>query len=169
MEKFKNLIHYICQKCSGTGKLGSTKLNKVLWYCDVYSYIAYGTPITNEKYKKLQFGPVPAHIMPVLNTLAAEGKLKIEKKPFYGYMKVEYTSLVDANIEAFTAVEISLIDDVITAICDGHTASSISALTHDHIWEAAEIGEEIPLSATLLSNLGEITEANIQWANAQAA
>lgn len=167
MEKLKNLVHYICHKCNGTGKLGATKLNKVLWYCDVFSYITYGAPITNEQYKKQQFGPVPSHIMGVLNELVGDGKLKIEKTPYYGYMKKEYFSLQEADISGFTAPEISLVDDVIGFVCDEHTASSISAKTHDHIWEAAEIGEEIPLSSMFLGVLGEVNEADIQWAKAQ--
>jgi hypothetical protein len=53
-------------------------------------------------------------------------------------------------------------------MCQKHTASSMSELSHDIIWEAAEIGEEIPLYTYFASRFGEINEEDIQWAKSRA-
>lgn len=42
-------------------------------------------------------------------------------------------------------------------------------MSHDAIWEAAYIGEEIPVYATLAANEGEITPEVLAWANEAAA
>ena len=45
-QKFKNLVHYICWKCSGDPTvLGSVKLNKALWLSDLVSYYRLGHPM----------------------------------------------------------------------------------------------------------------------------
>lgn len=169
MEKLKNLVHYICHKCNGTGTLGAIKLNKVLWHCDFLSFISHGKSMTNETYKKLQHGPVPAHILAVLQVLGNEGKVTVHKVPYHGYFKTDYISYQEPDLSQFTADEISLVDDMISYVCCENTAKSISEITHDDVWKAAEIGEEIPLAAMLMSQLGEITEDDIAWAKQQAA
>ncbi len=68
----------------------------------------------------------------------------------------------------FTAEQISLVDRVVYAICFNHTAASISQLSHDRVWKAAAIGEEIPLAAgAFAGNVGEIDEHDMAWAAAE--
>jgi hypothetical protein len=57
-KKFSNLVHYICYKCDDPSQLGATKLNKILWYCDMFSYRWNSESMTGENYIKRQFGPV---------------------------------------------------------------------------------------------------------------
>ena len=60
--------------------------------------------------------------------------------------------------------ESATVNEVANYIFDRHTASSISFLSHDGIWESAELGEEIPVFAFLASELGEITSEDMSWA-----
>ena len=64
--------------------------------------------------------------------------------------------------------EISLADYIIETVCDDHTATSISELSHDSVWRLAEIGEEIPLYAVLAGKAGEVTEETMAWARSEA-
>jgi hypothetical protein len=162
-EKFKNLVLYVCSKCEPK-ELGSTKLNKVLWYSDMFSYLYHEEPVTGETYVKRQFGPVSKHVLPIINELEQEGKLVTREDDYFGYGKKEYIALKKPNLDLFTGPEISLVDDLIEFICKEHTAKAISAASHDRIWELAEIGEEIPYHAFLASKLGEIDEEDIEWA-----
>ena len=57
-----------------------------------------------------------------------------------------------------------MVSDVIDDVCREHTAASISEFSHSHIWEAAEIGEEIPYEAALDCQLGEIEPDDMEWA-----
>lgn len=162
--KFNELVHYICHK-SDKDMLGAVKLNKILWFSDTLNFLSWGSSITGETYKKRQLGPVPHHIMHSLEQLEQEGFLSITEKPAYGYTKREYVSLKSPNIDIFKSHEISLIDEVIETITKNHTATSISELTHDDIWEMAEIGETIPYETIMVARLGEIDENDIAWAN----
>jgi hypothetical protein len=162
--KFDALVHYVCAKCDDPSALGATKLNKVLWYADVLAYLGTGKSITGATYVKRQFGPVPKDIMAARARLTAAGAI-VERSALVGaYEQKQMVALARPDVSLFTAEEISVVDDVIDHVCRRHTARSISNLTHDHIWEAAAIGEVIPLSAMHASFIGEVDEDDVAWA-----
>lgn len=167
-EKFKDLVHYICHTAD-RDELGAVKLNKILWYSDIESYINRGTPLTGAVYIKRQFGPVPKDVLRALEDLSAERKMVVRDIPFFRDKKREYISLAEPDIGRFKAPEISLVANIMHYICHHHTAESISDATHDIIWELAEIGEEIPYCAVYGAILGEITEEDIKWAKESIA
>jgi hypothetical protein len=164
LKKLKALVHYICSKCPDKNLLGATKLNKILWYADALSLETRGEPITKETYIKRQFGPVPKHILEIIEKLEDDDAIAVKNTPFHNYEKREFVSLKRPDLSMFTPDEISLIDDVIGEICFNHTATSISLASHDRIWELAEIGDELPLETIFASDLDEVTEADVKWA-----
>jgi len=168
-DKFDALVHYVCAKCEDPSMLGATKLNKILWYSDTGAYLYFGKSITDATYVKQQFGPVPKDVLAAIGRLKNLGLIIEREAPFFGYPQKQFIALTRPDLALFSADEISLVDTVIEAVCRNHTASSISALTHDHIWEAAQIGEEIPLFATFASRPGELTESDVAWAKAEMA
>lgn len=161
--KFMEMVHYICSKADHED-LGSIKLNKILWLSDFVHYMLYGQPITGEVYIKRQYGPVPHHIMPVLEELQKHQRIVVRPIAKFGYESYEYITLGQTDLSLFSAQEISLIDEHIGFICKEHTARSISEFSHNRIWELAEIGEEIPYEAAFAIKPGEVTEEDIQWA-----
>ena len=163
-EKFKALVHYVCDRCDDPSALGAIKLNKILWFSDVLSYLNFGKMITQETYKKRQFGPVPSHILQTLEELSKEGKIHVRDVLQYGLKKREYHCLVKADSSVFEEYELDLIDNVINDVCYKHTAMTISDLSHDKPWEAARIGEEIPPFAIFMRHYGEIDEHDMEWA-----
>jgi hypothetical protein len=166
-EKFDALVHYICARCEDPTSLGATKLNKIMWYSDASAYLYLGRSITGATYIKRQFGPVPRDIKEARMRLIAAGAIVEREAPYYGYAQTRFIALRRPDLSSFSADEISLVDQMIEAICKNHTASSISAHSHDLIWKSAEIGEEIPLLAMLGSYPGEITEDHIAWGKAE--
>lgn len=167
-DKFSALVHYICWRCQDPTKLGAIKLNKVLWFSDAIAFAQSGRSITGAKYIKRQFGPVPQKILQALERLERDHKLAVRERDYHGRTKREYFALEPPEISAFSAEEISLVDSVIDAVCDHHTATSISELTHDDAWQLARIGEEIPLHAFLAAESGELTEESLAWAKSEA-
>lgn len=164
--KFKNLVHYIIQICDDPTKLGATKLNKVLWYVDTYAYRKLGKSISGETdYIKRQFGPVPRNIIDTLKELQIEKKIRIREREHYGYTQQEFVSLVELKENVFNERERKIIQDQLQIICDNHTAKSISEFSHDMIWDAAQLGEEIPIKAVLGKMPGVVSESKIAWAN----
>jgi hypothetical protein len=163
-DKFKALVHYICYRAD-RADLGATKLNKTLWYADLWTYLMHGTSMTGEGYIKQQFGPVPKHILSSLEELQTEGKIAVRDAEFFRYEKKEYIALKRPDLSLFSGEEISIVDELINMICRGHTARSISDKTHDRIWELADIGEEIPYYTAFAGSLGEIDQNDITWAH----
>jgi hypothetical protein len=166
-QKFKSLVHYICWKCDDPSQLGSTKLNKILWYAETLAFLNFGVSMTGAKFVKRQFGPAPTAIMPILNELENEKVLLVREASFYGYSKKEFFSLAAPTVGSFfTPEQISIVDGVIDGVCKEHTAKSISSISHDAIWEMAVVGEELPLF-TVLAEQGEVTEEDVDWADAK--
>lgn len=160
--KFKALVHYVIAK-SDSSRLGSIRLNKILWYVDTLTYRAGGESVTGGAYVKRQFGPVPKHILSMLGELEHEDSIVIRERERFGYPMKDYVALTDPDTSSLSAKEIALVDEISDLICNSHTAESISELSHDQIWEAANIGEEIPMSAVLASTPGEITQDVLNW------
>jgi len=163
-EKLKKLVHYICVKVDDPANLGAIKLNKILWFSDVLAYMNWGTPITGESYIKRQFGPVPAHILSVLEDLQADGTLFIRDVEYYGRSKKEFMPLNDVDYSDLSEDELKLVDSLVGQICNSHTATSISDFSHNAIWEMASIGEEIPYNTMFVARLGEVDESDMEWA-----
>jgi hypothetical protein len=162
-DKLKALVHYICDKATDPSVLGAVKLNKVLWYSDSIGYVVFGRSITGETYVKRQHGPVPRHIVGVVNALVEEGKIARGRVDHFGHYKNEYISIRDSNLGMFSAEEISLVDEAFEHVCLSHTAKSISEETHGVIWQLAEMGEEIPLATVFATDVGELDEVDMDW------
>lgn len=162
--KYKNLVHYICHRVEDKSKLGAIKLNKILFFSDFLNYLVSGNSITGEKYIKRQFGPVPSSIFNVIKVLEKEDKLKVTEVSSLLRVRKDYHSLSTPDISEFKTEEISFIDSVIDEIANNHNAKSISESTHTDVWEAAEIGEEIPYNTIFAMNRAEINENDVKWA-----
>ncbi|MBN9528391.1 MAG: SocA family protein [Alphaproteobacteria bacterium] len=165
-ERFKSLVHYVCNRCTDPTKLGAVKLNKVLWYSDTFAYRQHGKSVSGEKnYIKRQFGPVPKSIIPALKQLEQEGAIVVRESTYFGMPKREYISLREPDSALFSRDELDIVDQVVEIICNNHTAASISDLSHDIVWEAAQIGEEIPITSVLAAGTIPIEAEDEAWAD----
>jgi len=168
-EKFKSLVHYICDKAEDPSCLGSVKLNKVLWYSDSIQHMLTGSSITGETYVKRQHGPVPLHVVKAVNELVSEKKIARGRVDYFGFIKTEFIAIKESDVAAFSAEEIKLVDTAFEHVCMNHTARSISDETHGVIWQIANMGEVIPLSTIFASNVGEVDEDDVAWAQERLA
>lgn len=163
-DRFKQLVHYVCSIYAGDPtKLGSVKLNKALWLADLLSYYHLGEPITNARYVKRQFGPVPTKVLPALRELESEGVLIAQDTEHFGWRKKEFIVHRLSTGEFLSAEEKQLVDQAVAWVAESHTATSISNWSHDHIWRTARDGEEIP-HFTVFANPGKITDEDREWA-----
>lgn len=162
--KMEALVHYVIANCDPS-RLGATKLSKILWYCDTVAYRMHGESMTGERYVKRQHGPVPYHLVGMLAEMEKRGLILINTRSKGGYPMKEYVPLREPDLSSLSSDELALIDELRIAICDGHSAASISELTHDEVWDAANMGEDIPMFAVFASRPGEITDAVLEWAD----
>ncbi len=162
-DKFVTLIHYICWR-SEDGELGATKLNKVAWLADAWTFLKTGKSLTGETYVKQRFGPVPKHILPVIEQLKRKKDIAV-KEPTEPFMNREFFAPNPPDMSAFTDEERQRIDHAI-AFCRGYSAWGISCATHELLpWQVAALGEEIPMYAYLASTPGNITKDDKVWGN----
>lgn len=154
--KLKAATHYICSKLR-SHELGNVKLHKILYFADMLAFADSGTPLTGVDYIKQKFGPTARHLTAVLQELATEQKIKIDKRLFYGFEKLDYTCLVEPDRSALGNAAIELLDTVIDFARD-RSASEISELSHDVAWQAADMGERIPYAAVFGWQPDEITD-----------
>ncbi|MGA2251676.1 Panacea domain-containing protein [Terracidiphilus sp.] len=169
-DKCKTLVHYICARCEDNpARLGATNLNKILWYAETGSFLKTGKGLTGAKYVKRQHGPVLASMPAIMKELEDESKIIVKDVPVYRFEKKEYISLSEPDVDRFfSASDIVEINRIIDSVCDIHTAKSISDYSHNEAWHLAEIGEELPLY-TILAVPGDLTETDMQWADAKIA
>ena len=69
VEKFKNVLLYILERCAGKPNVGETVLYKLLYFSDFNYYELYEEHLTGARYKKLPFGPVPQKLDSILNQM----------------------------------------------------------------------------------------------------
>lgn len=153
LERFRELVLYISQKCANDPRFGATKLNKILYFSDFVCYAHYGQPLTGVEYQRLPNGPAPRRLLPIREEMQQEGSLGIQEVPLRnGRMQVRTVNLRQPNLDIFSAKEIALVDSVIEALSN-ETAQGVSDLSHNMVgWKVARDQENIPYTTVFLSD-----------------
>ena len=162
------VAHYVIARAH-PDKLGAVKLNKVMWFADLEAYRRFGRTVTGQlSYEKRQYGPVPNNIVKSIRRLEQADLIATRDVPTFGGTRREHVWLKKPDLSGFTAVEIDILNEAIDWVCEEHTAKSISALSHDALWEQAELGEQIPIgAATVVPD--EIDGKDMEWARRELA
>jgi transcriptional regulator with XRE-family HTH domain len=143
VNKFRNILLYILEKCAGKPNVGETVLNKLLYFADFNYYEIYEEHLTGAVYRKLPYGPVPVGMESVLNRMIRDGQLERLKTTFYDLNQVRYIPLVKADLTILKASEKEVIDRVIEQMSDW-SATAISNYSHkDMPWLASKEGDTI--------------------------
>lgn len=143
VNKFKNVLLYILERCGGKPNVGETVLYKLLYFSDFNYYELYEEHLTGASYRKLPYGPVPQKLDSIIEQMLQEGRLQRVKTEYHGYPQTRYLPLEKANLTQLKASEKEVIDRVIDQMSDW-SASAISNYSHkDMPWLASKEGEEI--------------------------
>lgn len=158
--KLRELILHISLQSDGDRSFGSVKLNKLLFFADFLAYIKYGHSITGEEYQKLQWGPAPRRMKPVLDEMQNDHEIAIRVTDAYSLPQQRPLALREPNLSPFSPQEIALVDRLISQHW-GVSGSRISDESHQFIgWQLASVGETIPYEVALVSTR-ELTEDEI--------
>jgi len=143
VDKFKNVLLYILERCAGKPNVGETVLYKLLYFSDFNYYELYEEHLTGAKYRKLPYGPVPQKLDAIINQMIDNQQLQRVKTEYCGYPQTRYLPLVKADLTELRASEKEIIDRVIEQMSDW-SAAAISNYSHkDMPWLATKEGEEI--------------------------
>jgi transcriptional regulator with XRE-family HTH domain len=143
VNKFKNVLLYILERCAGKPNVGETVLYKLLYFSDFNYYELYEEHLTGAKYRKLPYGPVPQKLDTIIGQMIEKGQLQRVKTEYHGYPQTRYLPLEKADLTELKASEKEIIDRVIEQMSDW-SAAAISNYSHkDMPWLASKEGEEL--------------------------
>lgn len=143
VNKFKNVLLYILERCAGKPNVGETVLYKLLYFSDFNYYELYEEHLTGAKYRKLPYGPVPEKLDAIIGQMIEKGQLQRVKTEYHSYPQTRYLPLQKADLTELRASEKEVIDRVIEQMSDW-SAAAISNYSHkDMPWLASKEGEEI--------------------------
>lgn len=143
VEKFKQVLLYVLERCAGKPNVGETVLNKLLYFIEFNFYERYEEHMIGATFKKLQFGPVPQNMDLVLAKMEEEGMVKMFKADYHGFLQKRYMPLAKPDLQELRASEIEIIDQVINQLSD-FSARSISDYSHKDLpWKATQDGDII--------------------------
>jgi hypothetical protein len=150
-DKFKALLLYFSQRGLDEGLvIGSTKLNKLLFFSDMRAFTELGEPVTGARYFKLPFGPAARAMLPVRGEMIELGEAKFEGRPAEDLNDV-LVPLVEADLGLFTADEMRIVDQVFEEMRP-FNAKAIS--DHSHLksagWKVVDLEEDIPYEAAFV-------------------
>lgn len=164
VEKFKQILLYILEKCAGKPNVGETVLYKLLYFSEFNYYEVYEEHMIGATFKKLPFGPVPQKLDSILNKMVEKGELKMIKTLYFDLPQKRYIPLKKPDLTLLKASEKEIIDQVVNLLSD-FSAKAISDYSHkDMPWKATKDGEiidyelafyrEPPFSARVYDNDG---------------
>jgi transcriptional regulator with XRE-family HTH domain len=143
VNKLKNVLLYILERCAGKPNVGETVLYKLLYFSDFNYYELYEEHLTGAKYRKLPYGPVPQKLDIIIGQMIEKGQLQRVKTDYHGYPQIRYLPLEKADLTELRASEKEVIDRVIEQMCDW-TATMISDYSHKDLpWEVTDEGKDI--------------------------
>lgn len=143
VNKFKNVLLYILERCAGKPNVGETVLYKLLYFSDFNYYELYEEQLTGASYRKLPYGPVPQKLDTIIKQMIDNRQLQRVKTEYFGLPQTRYLPLEKANLTQLKASEKEVIDRVIEQMSDW-SANAISNYSHkDMPWLASKEGDEI--------------------------
>lgn len=143
VNKLKNVLLYILERCAGKPNVGETVLYKLLYFSDFNYYELYEEHLTGARYRKLPYGPVPQKLDAIIAQMIERKQIQRIKTQYHGYPQTRYIPLQKASLTQLKASEMEVLDRVIAQLSDW-SAAAVSKYSHKDLpWLATKEGDEI--------------------------
>ncbi len=143
VDKFKQVLLYILERCAGKPNVGETVLNKLLYFIEFNYYERYEEHLAGATFKKLRYGPVPFKMDAILSRMEVDKVIQMFKTDYYGLPQRRFMPLEKPDLKKLSAAEVEVIDQVLNQFSD-YSAKAISDYSHqDMPWKATHDGEVI--------------------------
>jgi Antitoxin SocA-like, Panacea domain len=167
--RFRELLLYVARETRDDPKCGRTKLYKILFYADFLAFRKRGTSISGQEYQRLQFGPAPKRVKPVIDQMIRERLCDWSNDDYYGRLQKRLVPLRQPDLSVFSAEEIDDLQHVIRELRP-FDATDVSVLSHQFIgWQLAREKEDIPYSTVALGDPRPPTQEEIEYGRRLAA
>lgn len=163
--KFREPILCVAREAEEDPRCGATKLNKLLFYADFRAYRRLGRSISDHRYRKGEFGPVPSRVVPAVKRMVEQGECAWAARDYCGRELRKLIPLREPDLSVFSPEEIDLVRQVIDELWELN-ATEVSDLSHRFVgWKATEMGEEIPYATVFVGDPRPLSEAETEWAH----
>ena len=142
-ERFKNAVLAILKSRPG---MGSLQLRKALIIADALHNVLHGESITGTRYIKHKFGPVPDDEAFLLLTQMEFPYKMVEviEEPVGHLTQNSYYASVEPDYRIFNRSQIDILNYAAKTAWK-YSATKLSDMTHDDVYNATPMGAEIPL------------------------
>lgn len=141
--KYKNLILYLAQKVGAKPNVGETVFYKLIYFIETLAYKRLGHGLTNERFYKMQYGPVPASFQSITQAMIDENELDRVSGRYFTFMQTKYLPRVEAT--GLTEAEREIVKTIISTL-GRKSATELSDLSHkDEPWKRAADGAFVDL------------------------
>ena len=141
LEKFKNVLLYMLEKCAGKPKAHKSILNKMLYFVDFNYYELYEEQLTGATYRKILNGPKPEKLDSILQEMIDNEQIQRIKTLQNNTKHIKYIPLVKADLTALKASETAVMDYVIEQFADCSAATMQDYTQKDMPWIASKEGD----------------------------
>jgi len=132
--------------------MGLTKLNKILWKADFDSYAARHVPVTGRAYQRLELGPAPKEMKPLLNDMLQSGSIRLELTDFGdGIVERRPIAESDPRMHYFSVEDLDFVEAAISYYWD-KTGKETSDDSHGVAWRSRENGDTMFYELAYLSD-----------------
>lgn len=151
-KRLAEAILYVSDKSKDAPRFGLIKLNKIIWRADFTAFAERKVPVTGRSYQKLEHGPAPVEMRPLLRQMEQEKLIEIDRNEITPeVVEQRVFAMVPAYQHFFSPDDAAYLDAAI-AYYWNKTGMEASDDSHDMGWKTREIGDEMPYELAFLSD-----------------
>ncbi len=160
--RLREAILYVCQKCVDAPYFGLTKLNKILWIADFDSFAERAQPVTGRPYQRLEFGPAPVEMRPLLNEMIRDHEIAIENARVLKFDERRPRALAVPSLRNFSPADLSYLDHAVERFWN-LSGREVSDRSHGVAWSTRANGDDMPYELSYLDDgpLGANTKGKL--------
>lgn len=150
--KFKELMLYFSKRGHDEGLvIGSTKLNKLLFFTDFRAYAELGQPVTGATYQKLKWGPAARQLLPMRGEMLAQGEVRFRGRSDDDLNDV-LVPISLPNVEGVLSDDERRIADEVFEELRPYNATVVSDYSHlkSAGWNVMELNDDIPYESAFV-------------------
>ena len=172
-QKLKAIILYFCEH-TDSKFLGKVKLMKLFYFLDFIHVKKYGTPVTFDRYVKLEHGPIPSTIKSLVDDAGEdiEHSLLADtidiRKPddIRMYNVLARRKLTEDELKMFSDTELEVIGLVCSRFGDKNTDYIEKASHKEAPWRETQMLQDIPYSLAANDPDCKVSKEEIELATA---
>lgn len=149
--RLREAILFVAIESKEAEYLGLIKLNKILWRADFEAFARRGLPVTGRQYQRLERGPAPVEMKPVIDEMLRDGLLRLEPHRIIDYDEKRPIAQAEPNLRFFSQDDLDFLRASV-----GHywnkTGREASDESHGLAWKTRQNGDLMPYNSAYFSD-----------------